>query len=38
MDTAKTNVVSVWLTLTNLKAVKHPGFAQLLPLFIVGFM
>src|SRR5882724_9345354 len=38
MDTAKTDAVSIWLTLTNLKAVKaFLGFANFYCQFIVGF-
>src|SRR5882724_9102139 len=38
MDTAKTNTVSVWLTLTNLGAVQaFLGFANFYCHFIVGF-
>src|SRR5882724_11448914 len=38
MDSAKTDVVSVWLTLTNLKAVQaFLGFANYYCQFIVGF-
>src|SRR5882724_6933264 len=38
MDTSKTNVVSVWPTLTNLKAVQvFLGFINFYRRFIVGF-
>src|SRR5882724_2118051 len=38
MDMAKTDAVSVWLTLTNLKAVQvFLGFANFYCRFIVGF-
>jgi len=38
MDTAKTDTVSIWLTLTNLKAVQaFLGFANFYRRFIVGF-
>jgi len=38
MDTAKTDVVSVWLTPTNLKASPGiPGFANFYCQFIEGF-
>jgi len=38
MDMAKTDAVSVWLTLTNLKAVQaFLGFANFYCQFIVGF-
>jgi len=38
MDTAKTDMVSIWLTLTNLKAVQEfLGFANFYHQFIVGF-
>jgi len=37
MDTAKTDVVSVWPTPTNLKAVQAFWVSQLLCRFIVGF-
>ena len=38
MDTTKTDTVSVWLTLTNLKAVQvFLGFANFYRQFIVGF-
>ena len=38
MDMAKTNMVSVWLTLTNLNAVQaFLGFTNFYPQFIVGF-
>ena len=38
MDTAKTDTVSIWLTLTNLKAVQaFLGFANFYCRFIVGF-
>src|SRR5467141_1272001 len=38
MDTAKTNAISVWPTLTNLKAVQaFLGFANFYCRFIVGF-
>jgi len=38
MDNAKTDMVSIWLTLTNLKAVQaFLGFANFYRRFIVGF-
>src|SRR5882672_3021038 len=38
MDTAKTDAISIWLTLTNLKAVQaFLGFANFYHRFIVGF-
>src|SRR5882672_9005656 len=38
MDTSKTDTISIWLTLTNLKAVQaFLGFANFYCQFIVGF-
>src|SRR5882724_1721477 len=38
MDSAKTDTITIWLTLTNLKAVQaFLGFANFYPWFIVGF-